>query len=97
MRKGFSLTQLAGVVESVIDEHYQRTAEEPSAYEYALQREGLSDFWFRDGEPIANVIKTLCESEQQIAEDVRKVLYRRHYDQERIEMGEEGPFDKDAH
>ncbi len=97
MRKGFSLTELAEVVESVIEEHYQRTAEEPSAYEYALQREGLSGLWFRDGEPIADVIKNLCETEQQIAEDVRKVLYRRHYDRERLEMGEEGPFDEGAH
>lgn len=97
MRKGFSLTQLADVVESVIQEHYQRTAEEPSDYEYALQREGLSGLWFRDGEPITDVIKNLCETEQQVAEDVRKVLYRRHYDRERLKMGEEGPFDKDAH
>jgi hypothetical protein len=97
IRKGFSLTQLADIVQSAINEHYQPTAEEPSACEYALQREGLRDFWFRDGEPIADVIKDLCDTEQRIAEDVRKVLYQRHYDHERLEMGEEGPFDEDAH
>jgi hypothetical protein len=93
-RRTFSISQLAELIESVMNEHYQRTPEEPSAYEYALQRDGLGD-WFREGEPVAEVIESLAEIDRRIAEDIRRVLYRRHFDRERMEMGEEGPFDED--
>jgi hypothetical protein len=96
-RRAFSIGEVADLVNSVINEHYQRTAEEPSDYESMLQHEGLSGMWFRDGEPVVEVIESIAQIDNQIAEDIRKVLYRRHHDHERIEMGEEGPFDKDTH
>src|SRR6185436_18278539 len=68
-RRTFSIDELADLVESAIDEHYHPTPEEPTAYEYALQREGLRDFWFRDGEPVAQVIESLAEIDRRIAED----------------------------
>lgn len=94
--KTFSIGKMADEIETAFEEHYCRTPTEPSGYEYAMMKEGLRD-WERGGDPVADVIGSCAEIDPQIAEDIRVVLEERHFDRESAEMGEEGPFDSDAH
>ena len=92
----FTVEKIADEVEIAFEEHFRRTPTEPSDFEYAMIKEG-DLVWYRDGQPVASVIAEYTQIDGQGAEDIRSVLFDRHYDRERYEMSEEGPFDKDAH
>lgn len=94
--KTIALEDLADAVETAIKEHFYRTATEPSGYEYALIKDGDRD-WYREGERVADVIASIAEIDAEVAEDIREVLEERHYDIEDARMGEECPFESDAH
>jgi hypothetical protein len=94
--KTFSIGEMADEIETAFKEHYYRTPTEPSDYEYAMMKEGLR-IWEREGDPVAHVISWCAEIDPQVAEDIRAVLEDRNLDEESEEMGEEGPFDSDAH
>jgi hypothetical protein len=94
MQKTISIGELAGDIGAAFDQHYVKTATDPSAYEYALQKDGL---WHRAGDPVVYAISEAAEIEEEPAEDIRQILDNRNYDQELAEMGEECPFEEDAH
>lgn len=94
--KTTSIEELASQIEAAFEHHYQRTAQEPSSMEYTMMKEG--DYhWEREGDPVAYMIGDAAEIEEQPAEDIRNVLEDRNRDKEKAEMGEEGPFDEEAH
>lgn len=80
----FSLEEISNRVEQAIDEHYELTPEE-------------NLFGGRDGFPITNVISDIAEADEDLAASIREVLETKHQDRSRDEIGEEGPFDEDAH
>jgi hypothetical protein len=92
-RKTFSLGQIADEIEIALQEHFYQTPIEPEGVQHFLANEGL---WNRGGERVVFAIQNYAGISPGTAEDIRKVLYIRHYDKERAEMHEEGPFDKDA-
>jgi hypothetical protein len=94
--KTVSIGELADRVEFALDQHFYRTATEPSGLEYAMIKEGDLD-WERAGEPLKDVIQNYAEVEPNIAEDVQRALQARHFDFELAKMGEEEPFRKDAY
>src|ERR1700683_1059032 len=94
--KTITVESLADAVETALEEHFSRTATEPSDYEYTLIKEGDRD-WYREGERVADVIASIAEIDAEAAKDIREVLEERHYDIEAARMGEECPFDSDAH
>lgn len=61
-----------------------------------MSKEGDYD-WEREGDPVVDIIGFYAVINPKPAEDIREVLEDRHSDKERDEMGEEGPFDKEAH
>ncbi len=85
---------MASRIETAFDQHFYRTPTEPSGTEIFLSNE---IDWERKGDPVAYVIEERAEVEPAPAEDIRKVLEDRHFDSELAQMGEEGPFDPDAH
>ena len=94
--KTFSIGEMADAIETAFEEHFYRTPTEPSAMEYAMIKEG--DYvWERKGDPVAEVISSSAEIDEDAAEDVRKVLAERHFDMELAQMGDENPFGGDAH
>jgi hypothetical protein len=94
----FSIEKMADRIETAFEQHFERTATEPSGMEYAMINDKESDYdWERKGEPVVEAISQAAEIDEKPAEDIRQVLEARHYDQERDEMGEEGPFDSDAY
>jgi len=89
------MPELGEHVERAIRQFYELTASEPDGYEYYLQRE--SGEWDRSGEPITDVIAEILEADDEIAKDVREVISDRTGDLESAFLGEEQPFDEDAH
>ncbi len=87
---------MTDVVEIAFHEHFYRTSQHPSDYEYLATEEGDRD-WERSGEPVTDVISSAAEIDYDPAEDIRIVLEERHSDIERDRMGLEGQFDLDAH
>lgn len=94
--KTFSIGDMADEFEIALEEHYYLTPAEPSYMEYVMAKESEYD-WEREGDTVAEVIGWCAEIEPEPAEDIRIVLSERHFDAEREEMLEEGPFDQEAH
>ena len=61
-----------------------------------MMKEGDYD-WERQGDRVVDLIGQYAEVEPQPAEDIQNVLSSRNFDKELAEMGEEQPFDDDAH
>lgn len=91
-----AIEELAGDVAGAFERHFQRTPMEPDGFEYSMMKEGLLD-WERHGDPVTQVIAEAALIDDDAAEDVRRVLEYENEDMERDQMGEEGPFDEDAH
>ena len=82
----FSLGEMADEIERAFEEHFYRTPMEPSPYDYAMME--VRD-WYRDGDLVADVIAESAGITPEPAEDIRKVLAKRHFDWELAKMGEE--------
>lgn len=94
--KTTSIGEIADEIETAFEHHYRRTPTEPSSLEYTMMKEG--DYqWEREGEPVVYAIGEAAEIDEEPAEDIRRVLEERHWDMEAAQMGEEGPFDEEAH
>jgi hypothetical protein len=91
-----SIGEVADEVEIALKEHFYRTATEASGSEYAMMKEGDLD-WERKGDPVIDVIEESAGIDRKVAEDIQKVLQDRHFDFDLAAMGEENPFDEDAH
>ncbi|MEJ0023397.1 MAG: RES domain-containing protein [Alphaproteobacteria bacterium] len=89
-----SMGDLAGRVDGALEHHYERTSSEPEGIEYLLQKEGR---WSRNGDPVVDVIQDMAGIEPPPAEDVRSILEEQNYDRSAEEIGEENPFDEEAH
>ncbi|MDX2275665.1 MAG: RES domain-containing protein [Hyphomonadaceae bacterium] len=89
-----TIEELAGRVETALEHHYERTSSEPEGIEYLLQKEGR---WSRHGDQIVDVIGEMAGIEPEPAEDVRSLLEDQNYDKHAAEIGEENPFDEEAH
>ncbi len=90
-----TLEDLSEHVERAFDQHFVRTASEPEGYEYYVQRE--TGNWDRSGEPVAEVIAQILETDAVIAEDVRDVLDEKTSDWDSMTCGEEQPFSDQAY
>jgi hypothetical protein len=66
--------------------------------EYLMSKdEDIGYDWEREGDTVANLITWCAEVEEEVAEDIQRVLQERHYDRELDQMGEENPFGEEAH
>ncbi len=93
--KVFSLDEMANEIQITFEEHFYRTASEPSDLEYAMSKE--SDYgWEREGDRVVDVLQNYVEISSKAAEDIQSILEDRTFDFEAAKMGEENPFDKDA-
>lgn len=92
----FSIGELAAEVELALNEHFYRTATEPSDMESTMLQEGDFD-WERKGDPITLIIEESAEIELQPAEDIQKVLEGRNHHFDTDTIGEEEEFEEDAH
>lgn len=95
----WALSDLADRVHTAIQEHYQRTSDQPSAFDLAMSHAGLDHgTWYREGSPIQETIEELAEVSGEVAEDIRAVLDS--WDLETDDshhFEDETPYDAEAH
>jgi len=89
-----SLEELADEIAGAFERHYEVTSTEADGIEYAMSKEVG---WDRHGDPVADVISEAAKIDADPAEHVRLILEHENDDFERAQMGEEGPFDEEAH
>lgn len=92
-RESTPVDELAGRIQGVFDEHFQRTSPEPEGIDWLLAKEGR---WERNGEIVGDLIAETAGLDQQPAEDIRLYLEGASYDPFEAEIGAEGPFDPEA-
>ncbi|MDH4120713.1 MAG: RES family NAD+ phosphorylase [Deltaproteobacteria bacterium] len=94
-KKGILISDLAEKVESVIDDFFQLTDEDPTGDEFIREMNGY--MWERSGEEVNLVIQEIAEIEEEIAEDVRDYLELKNCDRRDARDGIENPFSASAH
>lgn len=93
-----SLGTMSKHVHQAFEKHYQRTASEPDAFEYAMMNDEDSTYsWEREGEPATYAIMNAAEIPESAAEDIRSILEEEYSDFEDIAAGDEAPYDSEAH
>ena len=90
-RNTLRLEQLADLFETAVSTHYERTASEPSPIEQAM-----GGTWWRDGQPVLDLLQEIGETTKEIAEDIRDLLESRNSTREDYKMGLETEFDSDS-
>lgn len=90
------LETIAKLTLKAINDHFVKTPSEPDGSEYTYNKE-LGIEWYREGQPINDFLQELLEIEHDISKDILNVLKNMTDDFERAQMGEEQPFDGDAH
>lgn len=95
--KTWPVAELADRVEKAFEQHFERTSENPTAFESMLQNDPDSTYnWHREGEETVYAIAEAARVDENIAEDVQGILADRHFDFEDAKMGVESEFAKDA-
>ena len=92
----YTLAQMSDRVEEVMGEHFRRTPTDPDGLEWAMIKEGISD-WEREGDPTAIVIMNLADIPEAVAEAIQVILDDRYSDFEAAQIGEETEYDSEAH
>lgn len=92
----FSLTQICDLTEKAVEQHFIRTAVDPSTLEYLMMSEGDGD-WEREGENVQIFLENLLITNEPVARDIQEILEDRYYDQDSAAMGEETEFASDSH
>ena len=96
--KSYSIEVMAEEIESVFDEHYIRTSDQPSSYQYSLLADKESDYdWERDGENVVYTIMNAAEISEEAATDIQMLLASKFEDFDSAAMGEETEFSSDSH
>lgn len=94
--KTFSIDEMADEIETAFEEHFYQTSTEPSEDEYAIYKHS-SRCWYRDGDPITEVVASAAGIEETPTADIFEVLAERHFDMESAKMGEECAYDSDSY
>jgi hypothetical protein len=93
-----TINGMADRVQAAFEDHFRLTPNEPSSLEYTAMKDPESNYdWYRKGEPVVDVIAAAAEIDQEPAEDIRSVLHERTDDWDADQIGEEAPFDSEAH
>lgn len=92
----FSLTQICDLTEKAVEQHFIRTAVDPSTLEYLIMSEG-DGYWEREGDQVHIFLENLLITNEHAASDIQRILEDRYYDLDSAAMGEETEFDSDSH
>lgn len=94
----YTIEELAERIEAAFEHHFDRTSNQPTAWQYSLMSDGESSYeWERDGLPVLDAIEQAAEIPSAAAEDVVAVLGAKHEDIEAAQMGEETEFASDSY
>jgi len=97
---GFTVAigDMAELVDAAFDEHYIRTAAEPSGLEYTMMNDPDSSYsWDREGEQVLYAIAGAAEIPEDAAQDIQTILEDQYGDYEAAKMGEETEYSEDSY
>ena len=93
-----SLEWLADNVYFAITNHFKLTPTEPSGLQYMMLRDKEINYdWYRDGQPVNDLIQEIAHVDEPIATDVQEYLSNTHMSYDDLQLGEEDPFGDEAH
>jgi hypothetical protein len=95
LRSTFSLGRIAELTEQAFSEHFERTSNEPSDWDYWRIKE-LDYEWDREGDQVDSVIAEIAGVDEDVAEVITKILEERHADWDLAKAGEETEFDRQS-
>jgi len=85
-------------VEIAFKQHYVRTSDQPSSFEYAMMADKESNYdWERDGEPVVYAIMNAAEIPEAAASDIQNILADKYFDFDEAASGEESEFSYDSY
>lgn len=93
----YLIDKMAERIESVFDQHYCRTSNEPDALQCMMLSDRESDYdWERDGESTVDAIMNLADMPKEAAQDIQQILGRKYANFDYDAMGEETEFSEEA-
>lgn len=95
----YTLSQLTDRVEQVVFDHYERTQDQPSEWEYYRQHADKEStyVWYREGQTIEELMLNEFEIPSSAAAVMIKALEARHYNPNNWAVNEENDFGSDTH
>lgn len=92
------IMDMAELVETAFDQHYNRTSDQPTALQSLMLSDKESDYdWERDGEQTADAIMNAADISTAAAKDIQLILEDKYWDYESAKSGEETEFSEDAY
>ncbi len=96
--KSYLIGDMADCIDFVFEQHYIRTSNEPSSWQYSLISDKEIDYnWDRNGEPAQYAIMNSANIPEEAALDIQIILEDRHGDFDAWAAGEETPFSSDSY
>jgi len=97
-QRTYTIDEISERIESAFEQHYVRTSDQPSSFEYAMIADKESDYdWERDGEPVVYAIMNAAEIPENAASDIQEILAETHFDFDEAKLGEELEFSSDSY
>lgn len=94
----YSIVDLADRIESVFEEHFVRTSDQPNGWQLSMMKDKELDYdWERDGEPVVYAIMNAADISEQAASDILEILEDRFGDFDYAKMGDETEFSTESH
>lgn len=96
--KCYSLRKISGIIDATFENHFIRTRENPTSYQYAMlsDKEFCYD-WERDGEQVHYAIMNAAQIPEKAALDIQAILNEKYFDIEMAQCGEEWEFSGDSY
>lgn len=88
-----SMSELADHTGKAISEHFYLTSDQPDAWEEMLMRDKESHYnWYREGQPVVELIQEIVGTRLEIAADIREILDEREGFVDPSDNWDESPF-----
>jgi hypothetical protein len=96
--KAYRICEVASRIEAAFDQHYSRTFDQPTSWQYTLLSDKESNYdWERDGEPVVWAIMNAADMPEDAAKDVQRILEDQYGDFDSAVVGEETEFSADSY
>jgi hypothetical protein len=96
--KAYRIGEVAELIDAAFDQHYSRTSDQPTSWQYSLLSDKESDYdWERDGEQVVYAIMNAADIPEVAAKDVQEILEDQYADFDSAAMGDETEFSSDSY
>lgn len=96
--KSYSIGEMSERIETTFNEHYVRTYEEPTSFQYSMMADKEPDYdWERDGEPVVYAILNAADMPLDAAPDIQQILEEKFSDYDAAIEGYETEFSSESY